>query len=298
MNRSVNQTATDIKDLKIQGATSIAKAAVLALGTWTSHKSWKYKELARVAKKLAFARPTEPLAQNCIYYLLEKAKTKEGQSLFSDAEVIISLLKQTKIKTIETGLTLIKNGMTILTHCHSSSVISILTKAKKKGLNFKVFLTETRPKYQGHITAKELIQAGINATMIADSEAAFLVSKEDNIEIDLIVVGADAINTDGSAINKVGSYGISLSAKKAKIPFYVIASLLKFTPFSMIIEERSPDEIWKDHPKRLKILNLAFDKIPQKNITGFITEKGIIEPKDIKDQVKKTYPWIFSRFNF
>ncbi|MCL5970559.1 MAG: translation initiation factor eIF-2B [Patescibacteria group bacterium] len=295
MDKLINKTIKDIKELKIQGATNIAKTAILVLRLWSCKKEWKYEELVTVAEKLAFARDTEPLAQNCIYYLLEKAKTKEGQSLFTETEEIISLLKKTKIKAIETGLTLIKNGMTILTHCHSSSVTAILTKAKKEGLNFKVYLTETRPKYQGYLTAKELVKAGINATLITDSAATFLVSKEDKIEVDLIMVGADAINTDGSAINKIGSYGISLSAKRAKLPFYVVASLLKFTPFPLNLEERSPDEIWKDHPKRLKILNLAFDKIPKENITGFITEEGVIKPDKIKDQVKKTYPWIFSK---
>lgn len=295
MDKNINKTIQEIKDLKIQGATSIVKEAVRALGKWSSENSWKYRELVKLADKLSFARPTEPLSQNCIFWLLQKAKLKEGQSLLAETGEIIELLDKTKDESIEKGVQVIKNNSTILTHCHSSAVTSILKRAHKKGMKIKVFLTETRPKYQGRITAKELIKARIEATMITDSEASFIISREEDIKIDLVIVGADAINIDGSAINKVGSYGLSLSANKAKVPFYVTSVLLKYSPFPIIIEERSEDEVWRDRPKNLEILNLAFDKIPAEFITSFITEKGLIRPEDIKDEVCKYYPWIFSK---
>ncbi len=295
MDRNIAKTVKDIKELKIQGATNISKTAVSALGLWSSKKIWKIKEINVIGEQLAFARPTEPLAQNCISWLLQQARLKEGKSLISDAQKIINELKVSKEKSVDVGIPLIKNGFTLLTHCHSSSVTAIFKGAKVKGLKFKVFLTETRPRYQGHITANELVKAGINTTLITDSEAAYIVSKEDKIEINLIMVGADDINTDGAAINKVGSYGISLSAKKAKIPFYVVATLLKFTPLPIIIEQRSEGEVWEDRPKNLKITNLAFDKIPSENITAFITEAGLIKPKDMEKTVKKIYPWVFAQ---
>lgn len=295
MDRLINKTVKEIKNLHIQGATNIAKAAIITLGVWSSQTSWTYPDLEKITAWLAFARPTEPLAQNCLYYLLKKAKTQPGISLLPEVDQLIALLQETKTKTVETGLTLLKNGLTILTHCHSSSVTSIFRKAKQKGIKFQVILTETRPRFQGRITAEELIKQGIRATMITDSEAAFIISKEDNVDIDMVIVGADAINTDGSAINKVGSYGISLSAKSAKVPFYVTASLLKYSPFPITIEERSPKEIWKHHLRKLKILNPAFDKIPAANISGYITEVGIVKPQHIAETIKKTYPWIFSQ---
>lgn len=295
MDKYLVKVLKDIQELKIQGATSIAKASVVALGTWSSKNNWSYEKLSSYAQNLAFARPTEPLTQNCVLWLLEKAKLKEGQSLISDANEITTFLTKAKERSIEYGAPLIKNGSTVLTHCHSSSVTAILVKAKKADKKFKVFLTETRPKYQGHITADELVKQGINATMITDSQASFVVSHEDNIKIDLVIVGADAIDTDGSAVNKVGSYALSLSAAFSKIPFYVAAILLKFTPFPIIIEERSHEEVWKTHPKGLKINNPAFDKIPCQFITGFITELGLIKPNKIKDEVCKNYPWVFSK---
>ena len=130
------------------------------------------------------------------------------------------------------------------------------------------------------------------ATMITDSEAPFIISREDQTAIDLVIVGSDALDADGSAVNKVGSYGISLSAHQARIPFYVTTTLLKFSSEPILIELRSPSEIWKDKPTKLKILNPAFDKIPAAHITYFITEVGLVKPSEIASTVKKNFPWI------
>lgn len=294
MKTIIDKIIKDIQELKIQGATNVAKESIKTLGLYTSASSWSFRELQDVSLKFANARPTEPLTRNCIKWFLSIAKTKVGENLTKDSEGIINSLKESKEKIVKTGVDLIKNDMTILTHCHSSTVTGILRDAHKIGKKFKVYLTETRPRYQGHITAEELIKSGINATMITDSQAAFVISNEDQIKINCVIVGADSIDKDGSALNKVGSYGLSLSAKQARVPFYVTATILKFSPEKIPIEVRSENEVWNAKPKKLKIINLAFDKIPFTNITNFITEFGLVKPGSIRDTVKKYYPWIFS----
>lgn len=293
MDKNIGQVIQKIKQLKIQGATNIAKESVLALSKWSTKEKWTLLQLKEYANKLTTARVTEPLTRNCLNWFLLKAKNHQNQSLSYPAQEIINYLNNTKEKIVEAGVPLIKNKMTILTHCHSSTVEAILAKAKKNKVKFKLYLTETRPKYQGHITAEELVKLGIDATLITDSEASFLVSKEDQVELNLIIVGADAINKDGSALNKVGSYGISLSAKTANIPFYVTATVLKYTFKEIQIEKRSAEEVWKDKPEKLKIFNPAFDKIPESHITSYITEFGLIKPKKITTIAQEKYPFIF-----
>lgn len=294
MKTIIDKTVKDIKDIKIQGATNVAKESVKALGIYTSQISWKFSELKKEALKLTFARPTEPLTQNCIKWFLSLAKNKQGENLTKEANDIVNSLIKSRDLIIKSGVDLIKNNTAILTHCHSSTVTGILREAHKAGKKFKVYLTETRPYYQGHITANELVKSGINATMMADSQAAFVISREDQIEINSIFVGADSIDLDGSALNKVGSYGLSLSAKQANIPFFVTATILKFSTKEIPIEVRSEDEVWDSKPDKLKILNLAFDRIPSKNISSYITEFGLIKPIEIPNTVKKHYPWIFN----
>lgn len=272
------KTLQEIRTLKIQGATRIAQAGLKALLDVAE------EEIPQALEALVASRPTEPLLKNCLNLVKNKGKTVILPTL--------SRLEDINQEIVKYGLSLIKEGDCLLTHCHSSTVVSLLKEAKNKGINFKVYLTETRPVFQGRVTAKELLDAHLSVVMITDSEAAFLVSRHDRREINSVILGADAITFDGGAINKVGSYGIALAAKEAKIPVYLLATLLKFSPEKIIIEERHGKEIWAKKPENLEILNPAFDFLPPDLITGFITEFGLVKPEKVKTLVKKNYPWI------
>ncbi|MCL4382661.1 MAG: ribulose-bisphosphate carboxylase large subunit [Patescibacteria group bacterium] len=275
---NLEKTIEEIKSLKIQGATNVAKAGLKVLQTLPTEK------IPEAIEALLLTRPTEPLLQNSLRLVQLKGKSVITPTLgrFDDIENEI----------LTHGLPLIKEGMRILTHCHSSSVVNLLKEAAKKGLTFKVYLTETRPFFQGRITARELTEAGISTTMITDSEAAFLISKEDEKDLDLILLGADALSQKGGAFNKVGSYGIALSAFHAKIPLFIVTTLLKFSSQTPVIEERNGKEIWENKPQDLEIFNPSFDYVPPEFITGFLCEFGQVLPQKMKTMVRKNYPWI------
>ncbi|MFH0863968.1 MAG: ribulose-bisphosphate carboxylase large subunit [Candidatus Gottesmanbacteria bacterium] len=277
---SLAQTINEIKSLKIQGATNVARSAISILSDVPQIR------LNETIDELISTRPTEPLLQNCLNLVKLKGKIV--------IPLILARLDNIEDEIVKNGASLIKNGDIILTHCHSSSVVKLFKYTKKKGVDFKVYLTETRPVFQGRITAGELTEAGINSTMITDSEASFVISKEDNLDINTVFLGADAIDKNGSIYNKVGSYGIALSASKANIPIYIVSTLLKFSVKPVIIEERKGKEVWSNKPKNLKIFNPAFDKVPAELITGLVSEFGIIKPKKVKFMVKKNYPWILT----
>ncbi len=307
MENIIQKTKKQIKDLKIQGATNIAKASILAIYQYAQKERFKdakdfHRKILKAAKGLAFVRPTEPLAQNAMRFLLseikgEKELEKEKNKLLNTCGEILKILEAVEEKIAKYTSNIIENGDKILTHCHSSTVEKGLIFAKNEGKAFEVYNTETRPLFQGRITAKNLIKASIPTTMVVDSSAGFLISKYSGKELIMnkVLIGCDAILKDGSIINKIGSFGISLSAYYEKVPLYVATSLLKFTPKSWIkIERRSPREIWKNAPKGLKIINFAFDVVPAKFIKGIICEKGLIKPSQIKTAIKETYPWIFT----
>ena len=274
----------EIKLLKIQGATNIGKSALEAL------LSLSEEEIPQAIEELIGVRPTEPLLQNCLSLVREKGK--------SVIKPTLERIEDTRQEIIKNGLPLIKEGTSVLTHCHSSTVVELLKRARQKGINFKVYLTETRPAFQGRITAKELTSAHIPSIMITDSEAAFLVSREDKRNVDFVLFGADAITPEGGAVNKVGSYGIALSARQADIPLYIAATLLKFSLRPIVIEERGEEEIWEKKPRNLIILNPSFDLIPPELITSYICEFGQVRPEKVKTVVKKNYPWIVKSSKF
>ncbi len=291
----ISQTVRDIKALKIQGATNIARASLKALAA-------EPKNLQEGIEKLAYARPNEPLTRNCLAFVLKNLVDKKDkpteQVVKESVALLLDRLNDIDNQIVKNGLPLIKSNMSVFTHCHSSTVVKVLKTAHEQGINFQVFLTETRPKMQGRLTAKELTQAGIKVTLMTDSAAGFTLSTLDKIDINLIFLGADVIALDGSVVNKIGSFSIATAAKEARIPLYILASLLKLdqtakTATEIPLEKRSALELWSHRrPQKLNILNLAFDPVPKELITALITEFGKIKPKKAKSITKKNYPWI------
>ncbi len=305
MDKIIRQTFEDIKLLKVQGATAVARTIIQILSQYGSKiktdniSIWK-KNLNQAADNLLLARPTEPMAQNGVKFVFFRLKEKKDavkikKQLKEACHDFLTVMDNAAKKIIPYGQKIISHNDNILTHCHSWLVEQLLIQAKKNKKKFQVFNTETRPLFQGRITSEKLIQAGIPNTMITDSSAGFLISHYSGkkLMMDKVILGADALLPDGSVINKIGSFTLSLVAYEEKVPLYVVAPLLKFHNQSWIkIEKRSPKEIWPKSPKKLKIINFAFDTIPEKYITGLICEAGLIKPRDIRKYLKKIYPFL------
>jgi ribose 1,5-bisphosphate isomerase len=302
--KSIRDTAERIKRLEIQGARNVAIAAVeaiegLARQTRAKSKSQFSEELTEAKEVLFSSRGTEPLMRNAIRYIMNQVK-KSNKEIAEMTEIVSSAshlfladLEDSKKKIAEMGARRIRDDSTVLTHCHSSTVTHLLEKAKSEGKTFEVICTETRPLFQGRITAKEMLASGIEATMIVDSAVRFFMN-----QVDLVIVGSDAITSEGNVINKIGTSMIALAAHEARTPFYVVSELLKFDPTTMYgdfekIEERGPGEIWKDPPGKLMMRNPAFDVTRRDFIHGIICEEGIISPHSTMEVVRRKYPWVF-----
>jgi len=237
--------------------------------------------------------------RNAVRYIEWRVRKAEWQNveelrgLVQDvSENLIEKFREARKKITEIGSRRILSGTRILTHCHSSTVTGVLKEAKKRGVDFKVLCTESRPVYQGRITARELLEEGIETTMIVDSAVRSFIKR-----IDLVFVGADAITSEGNVINKIGSSLVALAAHEARVPFYVITELLKFDPQTIYgdyetIEERPTTEVWPEAPKGLTIRNPAFDVTRRDYIHGIICEEGVISPHSILETIRRSYPWI------
>lgn len=242
---------SDIKKVKIQGATNIAKAAV---------KAYALEPTAKNKAKLLSLRPTEPTLSNALNFL-EKIGEKKVLSHFSES--------QKKINRFI--FRLLKNGQIVYTHCHSTNVVNALIYAKRMGRKFEVYNTETRPLFQGRKTAKELAKNGIRITTFVDAALDDAIT-----ECDLVLLGADAILNTG-VINKIGSEAIAEIASIRKKPVYIVADSWKFSPRNVALEERDFHEVWKNAPGEIKIRNPAFEKVDKRYIKGIISEYGILK---------------------
>jgi translation initiation factor 2B subunit (eIF-2B alpha/beta/delta family) len=259
------QILQDIKEVRIQGATNVASAGI---------KAFLINPSKEAAEKIISLRPTEPFLQHSIGLLLKSKDKKQT------ARKILSYLKESNKRITKQGERLIKNEMNIFVHCHSSSVINILIKAKKQGKRFVVYNTETLPLYQGRRTAEELAKAGIKVIHLPDTAAEYAIRK-----CDLFLFGADAYLKKG-VVNKSGTSMFCEIAKLYKIPCYSCGISLKYTGKTKI-EFRPSREVWNERNKNIQILNPAFDFVPKKLITGVVSELGILPYSQFARLAKK-----------
>jgi len=290
----------DIKNLKIQGAQNVAKASVRALQIAAKdiRKERKIDQVHALnkTKNILFqTRPTEPAMRNSLNYIMNNIEEADHiyEEITKRAEEVNKHFDFVKNKIAQIGAKKIKNGMIIFTHCHSSSVIEILKQAKKQNKKFTVHNTETRPRFQGRITAQELARLGIPVVHYIDSAARLALKKAD-----IMLLGADAITTEGKVINKIGSELFAEVAEKWDVSLYVCTDSWKFDPKSIFgyeeeIEKRNFREIWPTAPKGVQIHNYAFEKIDPELITGIISELGIYNPTIFVEEIKRAYPWMF-----
>ena len=304
MNETVRLTAEKIRRLEVQGARNVAIAAIKAIQTLAEETKAKNKtallnELKGAQAVLFASRETEPLMRNAIRWIIaqtQDSSTEKGDVLTemvaSNAALFLQNLEASRELTAEIGAKRIRDGMLIFTHCHSSTVTRMIAKAKADGKEFSVICTETRPAFQGRTTAREMVELGVQTTFIVDSATRSYMGN-----VDLVVVGADAITSEGNVVNKVGTSAIAVLANEARKPFYVVSELLKFDPETVYgayerIEQRNPSEIWNEAPEKLSVRNPAFDVTPSRYVHGLICEEGVIAPQSIVEAVHRRYPWV------
>jgi ribose 1,5-bisphosphate isomerase len=295
----INKIAKDIKDIKIQGASKIEAAAINAIEKYIQ-KTNKYgkefiDELIENINILVKQRPNEPKLRNSMNYILQKSKklkSKESKSkLIEEIHKYKENTKKANEHISDMASELITNNSIIVTHCHSNLVEETLKKAYNQGKKFKVYASETRPRYQGRITSKRLSEYGLDVTLITEGATTHILKKAD-----YFITGADVVFSDGSIVNKVGTLLISISAKYYKTPHLVLTSthccerdIIK--NINEKIEQRSADEVWtskEGKPDNLKIENPCFDIIPNELIDKFITEEGVFSPESLYVWINKT----------
>ena len=300
-----------IKRLAVRGAPAIGVAAAygLMLGVQDAHGVSRDELAERVNKTADYLAESRPTAVN-LFWALERMKRRMARELEGDGDsraILEALLEEaheicrgdqdTCRRMGEIGADLIPDGATVLTHCNagalatagSGTALSPIYEAAKQGKRVAVFADETRPLLQGaRLTAWELMQEGIDVTLITDSMAARVMFEG---KVDAVFVGSDRIARNGDVCNKIGTYAVALAAHEHGVPFYVVAPLSTFDPAldrgeDIPIEERDPAEITEGFgrrtaPQGVKVYNPAFDVTPARLVTGIVTEVGVIEKPDM-----------------
>ncbi|MBR2667148.1 MAG: S-methyl-5-thioribose-1-phosphate isomerase [Oscillospiraceae bacterium] len=293
-----------IYQLKIRGAPAIGICAgygiyVLARQIKAKDFDGFYSEFHRLKEYLNSSRPTAvnlSWALNRMEGVVTANREKPVEDILALLEKECRAIHEEDIRMChaisEYGLSLVKDGDGILTHCNAGPLATSrygtgqgpILLGREKGMNFRVFADETRPLLQGaRLTAFELQRAGVDVTLICDNMASIVMK---NGWINACFVGCDRVAANGDAANKIGTSGVAILAKHYGIPFYVLGPTSTIdmncpTGDDIRIELRQPEEIktkWYAKPMALpevKCYNPAFDVTDHSLITAIITEKGI-----------------------
>src|SRR3989338_2636109 len=298
--RTCKETAEAIKNMIVRGAGAIGAAAGYAMAQ-------VFLSGDDVEAGAELIKSTRPTAQNLFYAVEKVMKAKDKEEAVKIANGIADEDAAACKRIGEYGEPLIKTNFRILTHCNAGwlafvdygSALAPVYLANRNGKRVFIFVDETRPRCQGSmLTAWELGNENIPYAIIADNAAGYYMRKK---EIDIVITGADRIAANGDAANKIGTYEKAVLAKENNIPFYIAAPIatIDFSISSgdeILIEERNEEEVLeisglngngktskiRISPKNAKAKNPAFDVTPAKYIKGFITEKGIFKPEEIK----------------
>ena len=305
--RTVEEMVEAIKKLRIRGAPAIGICAgycmyVLARSIRTEEPAAFLEQLEACGKQLNASRPTAVNLSWAVGEMLETARAHRD----GDRQALLAALYRKAVDIHEDdiakctaiseyGLSLLKDGDGVLTHCNAGPLATSrygtaqgpLLLAAERGMHLRVFADETRPLLQGaRLTSYELYRAGVDVTLICDNMASMVMK---NGWVQACFVGCDRVAANGDAANKIGTSGVAILAKHYGVPFYVLG------PTSTIdmacpdgdhipIELRDGEEIktmWYEKPMALpgvKCYNPSFDVTDHTLIAGIVTEKGICRP--------------------
>jgi methylthioribose-1-phosphate isomerase len=305
--RDVETVWEAIKTLRVRGAPAIGVAAAygvcVGLQPFAAGSQEEFFDrLDEVVKYLASSRPTavnlfwalERMRQFALKRRGRKAPAALLADLVGEARVIHEEDRQMCRAIGEHGAALLADGQGVLTHCNAGGLatsdygtaLAVVFSAVESGKRIHVYADETRPLLQGaRLTAWELQQRGIPATLICDNMAA-QVMREGRVQA--VVTGADRIAANGDTANKIGTYGVALLAAAHGIPFYVAAPTSTFdlaiaSGDEIPIEQRDSREIThgfgrQTAPDGIGVYNPAFDVTPARLIKALICERGVIQP--------------------
>ena len=301
--RSLGEVCTAIRTLAVRGAPAIGICAgygMYVLARQVSDPDTFRPEMRRNADTLISARPTAVNLSWAVKRMLAVAE-QEG-----DPPEIIARMRAECLaiheediamcrRISEYGLSLVRPGDGILTHCNAGplatsrygTAIGPILLGKERGIDFRVFADETRPLLQGaRLTSYELQKAGVDVTLICDNMASIVMK---NGWVQACFVGCDRIAANGDFANKIGTSGVAILAKHYGIPFYTLGPTSTIdmacpTGKEIPIELRDPDEIrtmWYREPmapREVKCYNPAFDVTDHELLTAIVTDRGIVYP--------------------
>lgn len=298
--KSSQHVIDEIYNMNVKGGSPFGRAAAWAFllavkeGEYSGKLGLK-KKLEQVAAAMIELKPTMATIYNTrtlVFGLVDEypdnADVKTvGDAVITLCEKIIAHSYEAVQKLGEIGSNLIQNGETIMMNSYASSVMNVFGHAADAGKKFRVICPESRPLREAVNSANFLESKGIDVIFVTDGAMWENVRKAD-----WCIAGSDTLSWDGRVANKIGTCQLSELAKLAGIPMYIASEVYKLDlrtrdGYRINLDFRGKDQDNMTYPtdfptmNHIKVVNQFFDITPAKNLTGLITEFGVIPSETI-----------------
>ena len=302
--RTLEDLCNAIRTLAVRGAPAIGIAGAMGLATLLPNGHATRDVVLTVARRnadtICATRPTAVNLSWALQRVLQRGEATTGDgaavgaAMREEANAILNEDREMCRRIGEHGLSLLHDGMRVLTHCNAGALatggigtaLAPIYVARERGWRIDMCVDESRPLLQGsRLTAWELRRAGVPVTVLADGMAASLMRERG---VDLCIVGADRIAANGDVANKIGTYGLAIAARHHGVPFVVAAPTSTVDPATatgdaIVIEQRTADEVRciagvPTAPRDVDVYNPAFDVTPASLISAIVTDRGVHSP--------------------
>jgi len=278
----IDETIEEIREMQTHSSSVVAIKAADALRELLDREFATVEEYERTLERngsaLRRANPSHASLQNAVREVVAAVAEGDPESVAAaktlteeTIDAVIDRIESGKHRAAENAAEWLEDGMTILTHDYSSTVLEAIDIAASNGTYLEVYVTEARPRYLGRKTARALAEMDrVEAHLIVDSASGYYLG-----ECDAVVVGMDCIVGD-TLYNRVGTYPIAAAAADGEVPFVVVGSSAKIVDGGFVFENefRSPSEVMREPAEGFAVENPAYDATPVSLLGPVITDDG------------------------
>ena len=280
----IDETVEEIEEMQTHSSSVVAVNAAKALRTLAEDEFPTAEEFQRALERnssaLRRANPSHASLQKTQREIIEAVRTADAESVAEavaalDAAIdsVVESVEAGKHRAAENGAEVFEDGMTVLTHDYSSTVLEAIESAARDGARLEVYVTEARPRYLGRKTARVLAEIDrVETHLLVDSAAGQFLP-----ECDRVVIGMDCVVED-TLYNRVGTYPIAATAADTDVPVTVIGSSAKMIDsggFAFENELRSPSEVMREPAEGFTVENPAYDATPTRLLDTVVTDEGV-----------------------
>ncbi|MDS0260323.1 translation initiation factor eIF-2B [Haloarcula sp. S1CR25-12] len=281
----IDETVREIEEMQTQSSSIVAVKAAKALRELTERECHTVEDFYRVVERNSSALQRANRSHAPLYTtqqrIVEAVTESDADSVESAKDVLVEAIddvvtevESSKQRAAERAAELVEDGDVLLTHENSSTVMATFDEVLDAGKEVETFVTESRPRFLGRKTARQLAEReGVAVTLITDGAAGHYLA-----EVDRVFIGMNCLIED-VVYNRIGTHAIVATANSHGVPVTTVGSSSKFIGSGFTFENtfRPASEVMLEPADGFEVANPGYDATPTRLLDSVVTENAVIE---------------------